>query len=113
MQFINMTKNSLIGADIKVANTSFTRLVGLIGRKKLEPGTGLYITPSSGVHTFGMSFPIDVVALNRKQQVVKLWHRLPPFRLTSVSLKVHSVLELPAGEIGRCRIDVGDQLVLS
>jgi uncharacterized protein len=57
-----------------------------------------------------MRFSIDVVALNKSLQVLKLWHRLAPWRVTSINLKTHSVLELPAGQISNCQIEVGDQL---
>ena len=57
-----------------------------------------------------MLFSIDVVALNKSLQVLKVWHRLAPFRFTSIHLKTKSVLELPAGQIKNCRIEVGDQL---
>jgi len=110
MTFRNKTKANTIGTQIAVADTSLTRLVGLAGRRRLDAGCGLLIRPSSGIHTFGMLFAIDVIALSRDLQVVKLWQRLPPCRITSISLKIHSVLELAAGEINKCRVEVGDQL---
>lgn len=110
MNIRNITKAATVGTSITMADTSLTRLVGLAGRRRLDAGCGLFIKPSSGVHTFGMLFAIDVVALNRNLQVVKLWRRLRPFRVTSVSLKVQSILELPAGQISECRIEIGDQL---
>jgi uncharacterized protein len=106
----NSTKAVTVGTQIVVADTSLSRLVGLAGKRRLGAGCGLLIKPSSGIHTFGMRFAIDVVALNRELKVVRIWRRLPPFRVTSVSLKTHNVLELPAGAIGDCRIEVGDQL---
>lgn len=110
MNLRDVTKDTTVGTRITIADTSLKRLLGLAGRRRLGAGCGLLIRPSSGIHTFGMLFAIDVIALNKSLQVVKLWRRLPPFRITSISLKVHSVLELPAGEISRCRIEVGDQL---
>jgi uncharacterized membrane protein (UPF0127 family) len=110
MNIENKTKATTVGTRITIADTSISRLIGLAGRRRLDAGCGLLIKPSSGIHTFGMLFAIDVVALNKNLQVVKLWHRLPPFRITSVSLKIQSVLELPAGEISKCQIEVGDQL---
>jgi uncharacterized membrane protein (UPF0127 family) len=110
MIVINHTKGVTVGTHITLANTSLTRLVGLAGRRRLDAGCGLLIKPSSGIHTFGMRFVIDVVALNKQLHVVKLWQRLHPFRITSVSLRVHSVLELPPGTIAKCRIDIGDRL---
>ena len=71
------------------------------------------IRPSSGIHTFGMLFAIDVVALSKDLRVLKLWHCLLPFRMTGINLKTRSMLELPAGVISACEMRVGDQLELT
>jgi hypothetical protein len=86
---------------------------GLLGRQGLDAGGGLWIKPSSGVHTIGMSFPIDVVGLDRNLKVIKLWNCLVPYRLTSISLKMKSVLELPSGVIFETQMQLGDQLDIS
>jgi len=87
-----------------------TRMFGLLGKRGLDAGGGLWIKPSSGVHTFFMMFRIDVIGLDRNLKVVKLWRCLAPFRVTSVSLKMQSVVELPCGTIKRSETHVGDQL---
>jgi uncharacterized membrane protein (UPF0127 family) len=110
MHLRNVTRASTVGTQITVADTLLTRLIGLAGKSRLDAGCGLLIRPSSGIHSFGMLFAIDVVALSRDLQVRKLWHRLPPFRMTSLDLKTHSMLELPAGQIIHCGMEVGDQL---
>jgi uncharacterized membrane protein (UPF0127 family) len=110
MNLRNITRSTTVGTRITIADTSLTRLVGLAGRRRLDAGCGLLIRPSSGIHTFGMLFSIDVVALSWSLQVLKLWHRLAPFSVTSINLKTHSILELPAGQISNCQIEVGDQL---
>jgi uncharacterized protein len=102
-----------IGSRIGLADSSLTRLFGLLGKRSLEPGSGLLIQPSSGVHTFGMMFSIDVVALDHDLRVLAVWRRLPPFRVTPISLKSHSSLELAPGEIDRCNIEPGDQMVVA
>jgi len=66
--------------------------------------------PSSGVHTLGMRFPIDVVGLDKNMRVIKVWHALAPNRVTSVSMKMRSVIELAAGQIRNTRTEVGDLL---
>src|SRR5271154_5118 len=104
MTFRNRTKANTIGTQITVAESSLTRLVGLAGRRRLDAGCGLLIRPSSGIHTFGMLFAIDVVALSKSLKVLKLWHCLVPFRVTGITLKTHSVLELPAGAISDCEM---------
>ena len=112
MTLRDITRGTAVGTRITIANTSLTRLIGLAGRRELDSGCGLLIRPSSGIHTFGMLFSIDVVALSRDLRVLKLWHRLAPFRMTSINLKIHSMLELPAGQISNCQMQVGDQLEL-
>lgn len=106
-------KSVTIGSKIGLADTSMTRLFGLLGKDGLEPGAGILIRPSSGVHTMGMKFAIDVVALDRNLCVVKLWPRLRPWRVTSVSLKTHSILELAPGQIEQCGIEPGDHLAIT
>jgi uncharacterized protein len=106
----NKTTGNTIGQEIGLADTSWSRLCGLLGKRKLDAGRGVLICPSSGVHTFGMLFPIDVVALDKGMNVLQLWRALRPFRITSVSLRTRCVLELAAGEIDRCGIEVGHKL---
>jgi uncharacterized membrane protein (UPF0127 family) len=106
----NATRGTVVGDKIELAGTSLTRMVGLLGRPGLDVGEGLWIKPSSGVHTIGMSFSIDVVGLDRELKIVKLWRCLRPLRITSVSLKLKSVLELPCGTIAQSQMAIGDQL---
>ena len=106
----NKTKGRPVALRVAVADSSLTRLVGLIGKRNLDAGEGLLIRPSSGVHTFGMRFSIDVVAFDRDLRVVALWPELKPFRVSAVSLKIKSVLELPAGQIALSQISLGDQM---
>jgi uncharacterized membrane protein (UPF0127 family) len=107
---MNTTRDTIVGNNIELADTSLKRMFGLLGRRGLDTGGGLWIKPSSGVHTVGMAFGIDVVGLDRNLKVIKLWRCLPPFRVTSVSLKLRSVIELPCGVITQSQTRVGDQL---
>lgn len=104
----NKTRGTTVGERVELANTSLTRLRGLLGRRALGAGEGLWIKPSSGVHTVGMKFSIDVVGLDSRMRVIKLWREMAPFRVTSVSLRVCSVIELAAGRINECAIELGD-----
>jgi len=106
----NATRATVVGTRVAVAETFWTRLVGLLGRKGLAQDTGLWIRPSSGVHTFAMRFPIDVVALDRTRRVRAVWPSLRPWRISGVSWRIHSVIELPVGSIQRAEIHRGDQL---
>ena len=106
----NTTRDSLIGDRVTVADTSLTRMFGLLGKRGLDAGEGLWIKPSSGVHTVFMRFTIDVIGLDKEMKVVKLWPDLVPYRLTSVSTKIRSVIELPAGHIASSGVQLGDAI---
>ena len=112
MEIRNQTKGTSLGTEISRADTGVARLFGLLGKHKLDAGSGLLIVPSSGVHTFGMLFAIDIIALDRDMRVRGVWERVGAFRLAGLSWKTHSVLELPAGTIRESRTEVKDQLLL-
>jgi uncharacterized membrane protein (UPF0127 family) len=106
------TNGSVVCTEGVLANTFRTRLFGLLGRKGLKQGSGLLIKPSSGVHTFGMSFPIDIVSLDQNHRVLGVFENTGPWTIRGLSLKTRSVLELPAGRIQECGIAPGDELIL-
>ena len=105
----NQSRNTLLADRAGIANTSKTRKTGLLKHDKLEPGEGLWIAPSEGVHTIGMKFPIDVLFLNKKRKVLKIRAALPRWRM-SLCLRAHSVLELPSGTAAATQTVPGDQL---
>jgi len=109
----NRTKETFLAYQVRVADSMLSRLIGLLGRRSLAPGSGLWIVPSSGVHTLGMLFTIDVVFLDKDLKVVGVRELLRPFSITSLNLQAESVLELPAHTIFKSRTEVGDQLVVS
>jgi uncharacterized membrane protein (UPF0127 family) len=109
---VNETRGPLVADRVQVASTSLTRMVGLLGKQGLNAGEGLWIKPSSGVHTIGMKFTIDVIGLDKHNKVIKLWKRLVPQRITTVHWNMKSVIELPAGQIDERQIQLGDVLAI-
>lgn len=111
----NRTREAFIATEASVADSYVRRLVGLLGKTKrwARVGTGLWIVPSRGVHTIGMMFPIDLVFLSKEKEVVHVEEYVRPFRISKVSLKASSVLELPPHTIYRTGTRVGDQLEIS
>ena len=101
--------DSLVSSGL-VADSLAARLRGLIGSAPLGPGEGLLISPCSSIHTFWMSFPIDVIYLNSSQEVEGIDHALAPWKLGSFHRNVRSVLELPAGTAEASGTRVGDRL---
>ena len=107
---VNATRGTILGECIRVADTGLTRIVGLLGERKLGAGDGLLIVPSQGVHTWGMLFPIDVVVLDGNWNVLAVRPRMPQFRVTRVFWKAAAVLELPPGVLDASMTSVGDVL---
>ena len=98
--------------SVELANTFLRRVVGLLGRRSLGHKAGLWIVPSSGVHTFGMMFAIDVLMLDRQMRVIRVHENLQPNRVGGICRASHSALEIPAGSIKAQHLAVGDLLVV-
>jgi uncharacterized membrane protein (UPF0127 family) len=111
----NKTREAFVATEAIVADSYVRRLIGLLGKTKrwAKVGSGLWIVPSRGVHTIGMMFPIDLVFLSKEQEVVHVEEHVRPFRISKVSLKASSVLELPPHTIYRTGTQVGDRLEIS
>jgi uncharacterized protein len=113
VEIVNLTKNAVVGSRIRVADKALARLVGLLRTKNLEPGCGLLIEPSSGIHTFGMRFAIDVVSLDAHMRVLGTWQNLGPRRVAAIHWKTRKVLELPTGTIQASQLEPRDQLAFN
>ncbi len=110
---LDSTRNgAVVGSRIQVAESELTRLIGLMGRKFLDPGAGLLLRPCSSIHTCWMRMPIDVLHLDRQMQVLAIDIALKPWRVGSIRLRTRMVLELPAGTVARLGIGLGDQLAI-
>ncbi len=92
-----------------VADRPWTRLRGLLGRDRLEPGEGILLRPAGSVHTAFMRFAIDVVFLDKSLRVLKVAHAVPPWRMVGCR-GAKATLELGAGECARRNVRVGDAL---
>jgi hypothetical protein len=109
LRITNVTRQVELADAVDVADSGRKRRKGLLGRKTLLEGEGLWIAPCEAVHTCGMEFPIDLIYLDRSSRVRKVRHAVPAWRV-SACLSAHSVLELAAGSILRTQTRPGDVL---
>lgn len=114
-RLLNRNKQTVLASEVELADTSWTRMKGLLGRSvdDFVFGKGLWIVPSQGVHTIGMSFAIDVAYLDRERRVIYTCHALQPFRIAALKLRARSVVELPAGTLAQTQTAVGDVLEIN
>ncbi len=108
----NLTRECFLSLGVTVADTSLTRLKGLIGKLRLRSGEGLWVVPSSGVHTFGVLFPLDLIYLDGDCQVVHVIEYFPAFRIAPLKIHAASVLELPKHSIYTSQTQAGDRLLI-
>jgi uncharacterized membrane protein (UPF0127 family) len=106
----NATRGTIVGECIRVAETGLTRIIGLLGERKLLPGDGLLIVPSQGVHTWGMWFPIDIAVLDGQWKIIAIRREVRPFRITRLFWKAAAILELPSGMLDSTSTNVGDTI---
>jgi uncharacterized membrane protein (UPF0127 family) len=94
---------------VRVADTMWRRLRGLLGRKNLESDEGMLLRPGFSIHTAFMRFPIDVVFLDTELVVLKIDPGVKPFRTASCR-GAREVVELRAGECARRGLAEGDRV---
>ena len=77
---LNESRGFTLAERARVAGNPWSRLRGLLGRPALGQGEGLIILPCLGVHSMGMTYPIDVIHLDSAGVVRAVLHDLKPWR---------------------------------
>ena len=113
MKACNSRNSKVLSDNVEIADSILKRMKGLLGKSNMQTGEALWIKPCMSIHTFWMRFPIDVVFLNKKNQVLTIMRNLQPNRMTRLYPKAASVLELPAGVIDATSTEVGDELEIA
>ena len=107
----NTDSGQVLATSVASARARVDRAIGLLAHRSLGRGAGLWISPSRGVHTWGMRFTIDVVALDADGTVVDLVPGMQPWRLRLPRRGTVGVLELPAGSLARTRTRLGHRVL--
>ncbi|MRH77367.1 DUF192 domain-containing protein [Spiribacter sp. C176] len=84
--------------EVTLATRKHERGRGLLGSKPLSGQKGLLLWPGGSVHTFGMTYPIDVLFLNHELRVLHCQRFLRPWRIALAPWKTQGTLELAADE---------------
>ena len=87
------------------------RRKGLIGAPPLRSGEGLILDRAYQVHTFRMSWPIDVLFCSRDWEVRHIIRSMVPGRMSKFVLRGRYAIELPAGTVPP-GVGRGDRLVV-
>ena len=109
----NLSRDSVLAEHLEIAASLWARFMGLMGRRSLAAGHGLWLG-GNGIHMMFMRFPIDAVFLGRAgedggRKVVSVHRSLRPWvGLVPFARGADGVLELPTGSIDRSGTQVGD-----
>jgi uncharacterized membrane protein (UPF0127 family) len=104
---VETESGSVVAEHVEVADTIWSRFVGLMFRRELPPGHGLVIRPCNSIHMFFMRFALDVVFIDGDGRVVRVLDSIRPWRASSLVRGAKAAIELPAGTAGRAALAPG------
>ncbi|SES16548.1 hypothetical protein SAMN04487944_12142 [Gracilibacillus ureilyticus] len=81
-----------------------------MGTKSLSQNSGLHIKPCTSIHTFHMKYSIDIIYLNKNDEIVGLTEDLKPGKIGKKFTETQSVIELPSGTLKRTSLSVGNKV---
>jgi hypothetical protein len=106
----NRTRDSFLGLNVVRATNVFARLprpASLASRQD-----GIWLAPSTPIHTLGRTSAIDAVYLDEANRVLHVVEHMKPLPLVVFASPCRSVLELPARTIFASGTEPGDQLLI-
>ena len=98
----------IITSNAEIADSFFTRFMGLMFRKSIADDYALHITPCNQIHMLNMRFAIDVVYLDGEGRVVKIDRNVPPKKICKTVRNAKSVIEMKASAAEKYGICEGD-----
>jgi uncharacterized membrane protein (UPF0127 family) len=109
---VHERSGKVLAEELEIPRTVFGRGWGLMFRRSLPAGRGMWIKPCSSIHMMFMNFPIDAVFLDAGDRVRKVYRKLPRWYGIGFALGAHSVLELGPGSTAGIDLEPGDQIVI-
>ena len=111
MKILKIKKNDeIICSYVEDASNFFRRFMGLMYRKSIPRDHGLLLTPCNEIHTFGMRFDIDTVAVSKDGEVLFIDRAVGPNKVRKKVNGCYSILELNSGVSDELGIQIGDRL---
>jgi hypothetical protein len=105
----NKTRNTIVSKTFS-KKSALGKIKGLLGEK--TPQT-IVLNTRFGIHTFFLQFPIDIVILDKNNNVTALKKELKPNRVFFWNIRFDTVVELPGGYLRRSKTEIGDVFELT
>jgi uncharacterized protein len=116
----NVSRGTVLAERLEDGASFWSKFIGLMGRRSLPAGNGLWLPGENGIHMLFMRFAIDVVFVappadgpSGPRRVLSAHRAVRPWR--GVVWRVggaKGVLELPTGTIEASGTAVGDQIAI-
>jgi uncharacterized membrane protein (UPF0127 family) len=106
----NNSSKKIISTNVIEAKNLKDKTLGLIPKSKNQ---GFFIKTRFGIHTFFMKFPIDILVLEKKGEVMKTKENLKPFRIFVWNPKYNHIVEVPSGRLKKSQTKVGDKVTFN
>ena len=114
----NVSRGTVLAGRLENGSSFWSKFMGLMGRRSLPAGDGLWLPGENGIHMLFMRFAIDVVFVappvdgrTGSRRVLSARRAVPPWR--GVVWRVggaQGVLELPVGTIEATGTSIGDEI---
>ena len=99
----------LIFTRVFLPSTFIDRLRGLLGRRTPRVQDAWWFDHCSTIHTFGMSFPIDVLHLSQSGLILRISADVMPSRISACP-GATQVVELRKGAAALLDLQIGQRL---
>jgi len=111
---VRTADGSRVARDVTIATKFGARLLGLMGRSRLDPEEGLWLVPCNSVHMFFMRTRLDIAYLDRQLRVVRCDPEMREWKVKLLPVRhARSALELAPGTLQRHGISEGTQLKIA
>jgi len=107
----NKTRKTTLSKEFTNCKTPASKARGLMWR--IKPKTLIFYFKKEKIvplHMIFVFFPIDVIYLNSKKQIVDLKNNFKPFTFFTPSKKARYVIELPVNTIKKSKTKLGDKI---
>ncbi len=93
--------------NVDVADSFRKKLFGLMGKKNIK--VGMFFPKTRSIHTFFMKEDIDIIMIDKNNQVVYFEKNLKKRRIR-IKKKAYHTIELPSNSLNN--ININDRLII-
>ena len=72
---------AVISEKAEIASTFFSRAIGLMFKRDMDPQGALIFYHATSIHTFFMRFAFDLVFLDKEQKIIRICEHIGPWKL--------------------------------